>query len=183
MRIFDGDGRGVGQNVQKGDVVIGELVGARIEDFDSPVGSLAPPERERDDRAHCARPHTAGRLDSWIVVRLGNQQGFSVLHYPAGHALADLDAQIAQPGFFPARGNRVVQFLRGFVQHQQRPQVGFNEALHVLDDGAQNRIQVEARSQRARHLVEDEKVVERNAAFRLFGHTGALFRTSVFGVS
>jgi hypothetical protein len=71
---------------------------------------------------------------------------------------------------FSARGNRVVELLARFVQHQQRPQVGLDESLHVLHDGAQNRIQVEARGQRTRHLVEDKKVFERDAVFRLFGH-------------
>ena len=94
-----------------------------------------------------------------IVIGFGDKQRLAVLHHPAGDALAHLHAHAAQRGLVGARDNRVVELLLLFVQHQQRPQLGVDEALHVLNNGAQDRVQVEARGQRARDLVEDEKIV------------------------
>ena len=43
-------------------------------------------------------------------------------------------------------------------------------ALHLVEDRAQNRVQVEARSERPRQLVKDQQIVERNAIFSQLGH-------------
>ena len=40
-RIFNGDGGMIGQDVQEGDCVVVHAIGARIENFDDPIGSLA----------------------------------------------------------------------------------------------------------------------------------------------
>ena len=43
------------------------------------------------------------RAQPRIVFGLGNDQRLAVFDHPAGHALADFDAQIAQGCFFAAR--------------------------------------------------------------------------------
>jgi hypothetical protein len=90
--------------------------------------------------------------------------------YPAGHALAHFDAQAAQRLLLSAGGDGVVELLGVFVEHQQRPQLGFDGALHVFKNGAQNGIQIEARGERARQLVENKQICERDAVFRLVRH-------------
>jgi len=54
-----------------------------------------------------------------------------------------------------------------------------DDPLHVLEDGAQNGIQVEARGKRARQLVEDKQICERDTPFRLIIH----WRTKRGGLS
>ncbi len=110
-----------------------------------------------------------------IVLGLGNNQRLAMLRHPAGHAFAHLHAQTVERRLFPARGNRVVELLLGLVQHQQRPQLRLDDPLHVFEDGAQNGVQVEARGERARQLVEDKQICERDAAFRLVRHRGPMW--------
>ena len=61
-----------------------------------------------------------------------------------GHAFAEFDAEVAERFFLTTRGDRVIEFLAFFVEHQQGPQLGIDRALHVIEDGAQDRIQIEA---------------------------------------
>ena len=65
--------------------------------------------------------------------------------------------------------------MAGLIQHQQRPQLRRDNSLHVFKDGAQYRVQVEARVERARQLVEDEQIGERmrpSVSFGIFGPIG-----------
>ena len=64
------------------------------------------------------------------------------------------------------------------VEHQQRPELRLHDPLHVLEDGAQNGVEVEARSERARQLVKDKQIGERDAPFRLVWHMWALWGKS-----
>ncbi len=134
------------------------------------VGAFATAQGHGDDGADALR--IAGRLagEAGILLGLRDDQGFAVLGNPAGHAFADLDAQAAQRFVLSAGGNGVVELLRGFVEHEQGPQLRLDGALHVLEDGAQNGVQVEARGERASQLVEDEQIGERDTIFRLVLH-------------
>ena len=139
----------VGQNVQIGDGVVGHLVGVRIEDLNHAVGSLAPAQGHGDHRAHPRRLDFALLLKPRIMLRFWNDQRFAVLNHPAGHALAHLDAQAAQRRLLSSGGDGVVEFLGGVIEHQQRPLLGLDEALHMFKDGAQDGIQFKARCERA----------------------------------
>ena len=86
-----------------------------------------------------------------------------MLGNPAGHAFAHLDAQAAECCLLAAGGDGVVELLRLFVEHQQRPQLRLDEPLHVLEDGAQNRIEVKAGGERSRQLVEDQQIRDGHA--------------------
>ncbi len=55
VRILDGDGGVVAQDVQESDGVITHLAGARIEDFDDSLYAFASAQRHRDHRTHHAR--------------------------------------------------------------------------------------------------------------------------------
>ena len=110
-RILDGDGRVVGENVQEGDGVVGHLVGARIEDLDDAVRAFAAAQGHGNDGAHLARLAAALIADARIVLGFGNDERFAVLGNPAGHALADLDAQVAERGLLAAGGNGVVELM------------------------------------------------------------------------
>ena len=108
----------VGEDVQKGDGVVGHAVGARVEDLDDAVGALAPAQRHGDDRANAMRLHTLFAIQPRVAFRFRNNERLAVLGHPAGHALAHLHAQVTQRLLLSARGNGVVELLRGFVQHQ-----------------------------------------------------------------
>ena len=54
-----------------------------------------------------------------------------------------------------------------------------DEALHVFENGAQDGIQIEARGERARQLMEDKQIVERDAIFRLVRHFGRPGRSAL----
>ena len=146
-RVLDGDGGVIGQNVQEGDGIVGDLIGARVEDLDGAVRSLASAQRKGDDRAYRSRLGSTRRRNPRIVLGLGNQQRLAVLDHPACHPLAQLHALVAQRGIFPSGCNRIIKILPHIVQHQQRPQLGIDKPFHVLDDGAQDRVQVETRGQ------------------------------------
>ena len=55
-RVFNGDGRVVGKDVQEGDGVVGELLGAGIEDLNRAVRAFAAAQRQGDDRTHFWAP-------------------------------------------------------------------------------------------------------------------------------
>ena len=169
-RILNGDGRMVGENVKEGDGVVGHLVGARIENLDDAVGAFAAAQGHGNDGAHPALPGGKLIFDARIVLGFRNDERLAVLGHPAGHALADFDAQVAEHGLLAAGGNGVVEFLGRFVEHQQGPQLGFDDALHVLEDGAQNGVEIEARGERPRQLVEDQQVGEGHAIFSVVSH-------------
>ena len=105
-----------------------------------------------------------------------------MLGHPAGHAFADLDAQVAESRFFAAGGNRVVEFLGLLVEHEQRPQFGVDDPLHVFEDGAQDGIKIEALGERARQAMEDKQIVERDAVFRLVRHAGTVSQPGVLAI-
>jgi hypothetical protein len=75
-----------------------------------------------------------------------------------GDALAHIDAQIAITGRL-ARGHCVVEILLFFVNDQEGPGFRLKELLHLLHDGAQDRIQVERRCECTRYVVEDPEVL------------------------
>ena len=89
---------------------------------------------------------------------------------PAGHAFANFHAEIAKSVLLVTRSDGVVEFLTGLVEHQQRPHVSLDEAFHLLENCAQNRVEVEARGERSRQLMKDQQVVERNAVFGCQSH-------------
>ena len=51
-RIFNRDGRVVGQNMKKSDRVVRQLVGAWVEDFNRALRALSSPQRQRNHRTH-----------------------------------------------------------------------------------------------------------------------------------
>ena len=164
----------VGQNVKDGDRIVGHLVGARVENFDDAVGAFAPAHWHGNHRTHLARLGGILIPHSRIVLGLRHDQRLAVLGYPASHALAHFDAQIAKRRLLPAGGDGVVEFLSRFVEHQQRPQFRLDDPLHVLEDGAQNGVQVKAGRERPRQLVEDQQVREGDAVFLLVRHRWTL---------
>jgi len=168
--VLNGDGGMVGENVQQGDGVVSEMIGARIVDFDHAVGAFASAQGQSDDRADDGRYSRSGMVESWIVRCFGNNQGFAVLHDPAGDAFADFDEQIPQRILLAPGSNGIVQLLRLLVEHQQGPQLRAHGVLHVFEDGAQNRIQIEARGQRAGELVEHKKIGKGHAPFDVIAH-------------
>ncbi len=107
MGVFDCDGSVVGEDMQKGDGVVGHLVGAGIDDLDDAVGSLAAAERQRNDGVYA--PHTVGlaSLQAGVVFGVCDDEGLAVLGDPAGGAFADLDSNAAE-GFLLAAGREGV---------------------------------------------------------------------------
>jgi hypothetical protein len=66
-----------------------------------------------------------------------------VLNNPARNALIGLHAKIAQGALNISRSDGVIEFVTLFVQHQQRPHVRGDNPLHLVENRAQNRVQVE----------------------------------------
>jgi hypothetical protein len=80
-----------------------------------------------------------------------------MLSHPASDSLPHADAQVAIPRRLAGR-DRVVEILLLLVDDEQRPRFGLEKLLHLEHDGAQNRIQVQGRGQRARYVVKDHQV-------------------------
>jgi len=134
------------------------------------VRSLAAPQGQSNHRPDALGLGVCIIAQAGIVNRFGNDERFAVLHDPPGDTLAHFHAQSGECILFAARGNGVVELLRGFVEHQQGPQLRFHDSLHLLKNCAENGVEVEARVQRARQLMEDQQVFERDAPFRLIWH-------------
>ena len=94
---------------------------------------------------------------TWIGARFRDDHRLAILSYPADYTLAHLDPQVAVAGRF-AGGNRIIKVLVVFVDDEQRPGFWLEKLLHLLHDGAQDRIQVEGRSQRTCYVVKDPQV-------------------------
>ena len=155
----------VGQNVEDRNCVIGHLVGPRVENLDHAVRAFAPAQRHGNHRAHPARFGGILILDPRIARSLGNNERFAVLCHPAGYALAHFHTKVAQRSLFATRGNSVVQVLLLLVEHEERPQFRLDDPFHLLEDCAQNGVQIKAGSQRTRQLVEDQQIRQGYAAF------------------
>ena len=67
-----------------------------------------------------------------------------MLGHPPSNALAYFDAQIAERFLLASCCEGVVQFLSPFVQHEQGPELGTDGVLHVIKDGAQDSVTVQA---------------------------------------
>ena len=83
--------------------------------------------------------------------------GSPCLRDPAGDAFAHADPQVAIAGRFAGR-DRVVEILLLLIDDQQRPGFRLEELLHLLHDGAQDRVQVERGGQCTRDIVKDLQV-------------------------
>lgn len=82
--------------------------------------------------------------EAGIVGAIGNDKSFAVFRYPSCWALSNFDAQAAKSFLLATRCDGVVEFVGGFIEDQERPEIGLNEALHVFKDGAQDGVEVEA---------------------------------------
>src|ERR1022692_2324078 len=90
--------------------------------------------------------------------------------YPAGQPFPDFHAEISEPGIFLAFQRGIVEFLSLRIDHQQRPKFGVDEAVHVFEDDLKNGVQIVRRSQRTRHFVEDQQVIERTTICGVVEH-------------
>ncbi len=115
-----------------------------MKNLDHAVRAFASAQRQRHNGAHLARLDAAKLDHARIADAFRHDQGFAVLQHPAGHAFAHLHAQVAQLGLLAARGNGIVELLGGLVEHEQRPQLCLHDTLHLLQNGAQNRVKIEA---------------------------------------
>src|SRR6267143_34808 len=90
-----------------------------------------------------------------VLRRVRHDHGLSALRHPTGNSLPHLDAHVFQRlrGF--AHRQFEVQFLRGFVEQQQRPVVRPQELVNLFHDGAQNLIELQRGRQRLPQLLED----------------------------
>ena len=86
VRILDGDGGVVGEDVQEGDGVIVELAGVRIEDLDDAMGAFASAQGQGDHGANFAQ---AGRWGAGRGDRrgLGNDERLAMLRPPSRQRL------------------------------------------------------------------------------------------------
>jgi hypothetical protein len=130
-RVLNGNGRVVGQNVQEGDGRVVQPVGAGVEDLNDAMRSLAPTQWHGDHRPHSLRFQRPLSAEAGVVIRFGHNQRLAVQCHPAGHALAHLHPQAAQLSLLPAAGDGVVELLSLLIQHQQRPELGFDEVRSI----------------------------------------------------
>jgi len=78
-----------------------------------------------------------------------------MFRHPARNAFPNLQSNIPQRfGRRPHR-NREVEFILLLVHHQQRPRVGAEVFRHFFHDGLQDRIEVQRRRERFRHVVKN----------------------------
>src|SRR6266850_7853110 len=103
--------------------------------------------------------------ESRVLRRVRHDDGLAVLRYPPGYSLPHLDAHVFQRLRGLAYRQFEVQFLRGFVEQQQRPVVRPQELVNLFHDGAENLIELQRRRQRLPQLLEDGDL----ALFALLG--------------
>ena len=161
--VFDGDGGVIAEDVEEGDGVIAQLAGAGIEDFDHALHAFATAEGHGNDGANGRAVGGERVMEAGIVFGFGDNEGFGVFGDPPGNAFADADAEIAEFIFTVAGGDCVVELSARFVHHQQGPHVGGDEAFHLLEDGAEDGIEIEAGVERSRKLMKDHQVIEGDA--------------------
>ena len=84
-------------------------------------------------------------------------------------------------GLVALRHQRVVQVVLFVVDQQQRPVLGAEELGHLLHDGAQQGVELEAGGQRARYVVEDPQAFQVPRIVRLDGAAATEWQTSFHG--
>ncbi len=88
LRVFDGDGGVVDQNVQEGDGVVGLLVEMGVEDLEDAVGSFAAADGQADCRTDNERLILGGSRDADIGGGFWNDEGLAMFGDPAGETFA-----------------------------------------------------------------------------------------------
>src|ERR1700761_6682208 len=108
-------------------------------------------------------------LEVWMFIRkrgpvrikrdIRNYQWISGCRHPSRNSLAERYPQPLQALRVLSDRDRIIQFSRFIVHHQQRPALRPEELGHLIHDGSKNLFQFEARSQRARNVMEHSKVI------------------------
>src|SRR6476620_1882403 len=94
LRVFDGDGGMVAEDVKKRDRVVAHLAGARVEDLDNTLNAFAAAQGHGDYGANDALFRIESLIQPRIVFRLGHDEGFGMFGDPAGDAFPDTDSKI-----------------------------------------------------------------------------------------
>ncbi len=106
-----------------------------------------------------------------ILRGIRNDDRFAALGYPAGNALPELDANVAQGFRADAGGDLEVEFVLGLVHQEQRPCVRPQHLIDFFHNGAEDLIELQGGGEGLAELVE-------NRDFAALGHvhpdTGAL---------
>src|SRR5712664_3256422 len=156
-RILESDGGKVRERFQQFQVARIEALGSdAIDQLDYAQTGIAKLYGHRDDRLRFGFCFFVDfPEESRVLCRVRHDHGLAVLRHPTGDSLPQLDAHVFQRlrGF--AYRQFEVQFLRGFVEQQQRPVVRPQELVNLFHDGAENLIELQRRRQRLPQLLEN----------------------------
>ena len=94
-----------------------------------------------------------------VLIDIGDDQWFSVFHNPSRQTLTGLQSECVYVLALFADGDGVIEFLRLFIQHDQRPCVRLEVGSDFLQDGLQNVVEVERGGQSFRDIMKDLQFV------------------------
>ena len=176
-RILDRDRRVIRQRLQEEQFRVAKAVHVDVDQLNHPEHPMFGPQGNANNGLRLPLRHLVDPLGkAGISHDVGHDQALAMLGHPAGDPFPNFKPHILQCFRGVPHGNRKVELIQVFVDHQQRPGIRTEVLRHLLHNGLQNGIEIQRRGQGLGHAVKDVQFLKMPVATGAGGLTGHALR-------